>query len=245
MYTYIANWKMNFSFDESINFCKTYKNDLEQLASQNISFILCPTFVALAPITEIFKNTAIKIGAQDCSKYKSGSFTGETSVQSLAEIGITHCFLGHSERRIYFGENIQDILKKMILLFSYNIQPIICIGETKEHFENAATFTVLAEQLRLIIEYAQKAQKNIIIAYEPVWSIGNNIVPENSYLEEVFAWIIKFINSHTPQLDALLLYGGSVNEHNIEQLKQIPHINGFLIGGASTQFEKLRKIISE
>lgn len=239
---YIANWKMNMSYGKSLDFCHMYKNQIIALA-QNATIILCPSFLALAPITEIFKNTAISIGAQNCSEYEAGSYTGEVSSQSLAEIGIRYCIVGHSERRILFGETTNAITKKTNLLFQHNIMPIICIGETKDQFENKGTCTVLNEQLKPILESIPTNTQSIIIAYEPVWSIGTGIVPEITYLEEVFSWITKIAHHYAPHCRVQLLYGGSVNEKNSTQLKNIPHINGFLIGGASTDFEKFSLII--
>ena len=234
---------MNLSYHETINFCDNNKEQLELLASER-TIILCPSFVALAPIAEIFKNSAVAIGAQNCSEYPSGSYTGEVSAQSLAQVGSTHCIIGHSERRMHFGETTDVIIKKMDLLCMNNITPIICIGETQEHFANQATLTVLTEQLKPILETIQHKNKALVIAYEPVWSIGTGIVPENSYLEEVFAWLIKLMQSHAPQYATQLLYGGSVTAKNIHQLKNIKQIDGFLIGGASTNFEEFKKIIT-
>lgn len=234
---------MNLSYHASIQFCDSNKQEFVQLASEH-NIILCPSFVALAPIIEIFKNTTVAIGAQNCSEYQSGPHTGEVSAQSLSEVGTTYCFVGHSERRMYFGETTNIIIKKINLLHANNITPIICIGEAQEHFENQATFTVLSEQIKPIIDHAQHNNKSLMIAYEPVWSIGTGIVPENSYLEEVFAWLTKLLHSHAPQSTIKLLYGGSVTAKNIHQLKKIKYIDGFLIGGASTDFQELKRIIT-
>jgi triosephosphate isomerase (TIM) len=242
-YTYISNWKMNLSYHDSIAFCNNNKNELTQLASEH-TIVLCPTLVALAPITAVLKNSNVSIGAQNCSEYASGSYTGETSAQSLAEIGITHCIIGHRERRNYFEETTDTIIKKVHLLLQNNIQPIICIGETKEDFENAATLTILTEQLKPILESLHQTNKPIMFAYEPAWSIGTGITPENSYLEEVFAWIKKMLHFYKPDNITQLFYGGSVNEKNITQLKKVPNINGFLIGGASTDFATFKKIVT-
>ena len=241
-YLYIANWKMNMPYRKGIDFCIQNKDRLFTLA-QSANIVICPSFVALAPIAEILKNTAISIGAQNCSAYKAGSYTGEISAQSLAEIGITYCIVGHSERRMYFEETTENIIKKVNLLLRSNIKPIICIGETQEQFESKATLMVLTEQLKPILENISPKNKQIIIAYEPVWSIGTGIVPENTYLEEVFAWITKLLHNLTSDCAVQLLYGGSITEKNINQLKNVPNINGFLIGGASADFASLKNIM--
>src|SRR5690606_20223351 len=127
-YIYIANWKMNLGYHESISYCIQNLDRLQTLSNVT-HIVLCHSFVALAPIIEILKNSSISIGTQNCSVYKSGSYTGEVSAQSLAEIGVTYCIVGHSERRMYFGETTDTIIKKINLLLDNNIQPIICIGE--------------------------------------------------------------------------------------------------------------------
>jgi triosephosphate isomerase len=232
---------MNLDYRESINYCLNYRDQLKKL-SQTAHIILCPSFVALSPAIEILKNSNIFIGAQNCSEYTSGSYTGEISAQSLAEIGVKYCFVGHSERRIYFGETTDTIIKKINLLLYNNIQPIICIGETQEQYEAKATLTVLAEQLKPIMENI--SHKNmLLIGYEPIWSIGTSSTPENSYLEEVFEWIKKIIELYTSEHKIQLFYGGSVSEKNIAQLKKIPNIDGFLVGSASTDFEKFSTVI--
>lgn len=241
---YVANWKMNMSFKQSIDFCT---NNLEQLhaLTNEAEIVLCPSFVVLAPMIEILKNSAIGIGAQNCSQYEIGSYTGEVSTQSLTEIGVKYCIIGHSERRIHFGETTEIVVEKVNLLLCHNIQPIICIGETKEHFVNKATLTVLTEQLKPILENMAHTNKPIIIAYEPVWSIGTGIIPENTYLQEVFNWLAKLLEQELSNCTFQLLYGGSVNTTNIYQLKTIPNINGFLIGSASTDFEQFSEIVQQ
>lgn len=234
---------MNLTYRESLDFCT---NNIEQLNTlANIApIILCPSFVALAPIAEILKNSNIAIGAQNCSEYASGSYTGEISAQSLAQIGVTYCFIGHTERRLYFGETTETIIKKMDLLYANNITPIICIGESKEDFLDQKTNTALSQQLEPILQtIAYHKYNHTIIAYEPFWAVGTGIIPEVAYLEDIFAWMRKYIASLAPDCSTQLLYGGSVTAKNIHQLKNTQNVDGFLIGGASTDFKELRKII--
>lgn len=246
-YLYIANWKMNLSFTQSINFCKNNHDALQQLSTDTADIVLCPSFVALAPIAEIFKNHSIAIGAQDCSDNESGAYTGEVSAVSLTEIGIKYCIVGHSERRMYHHETTEKVVNKIKLLYANNIVPIICIGEAQEDFEHKKTCTILAQQLEPILAALSQLQQKkspVIIAYEPVFSIGTGIIPEQEHLTTVFTWIAKLIHTQLPHHTTQLLYGGSVNQNNIATLKKIPPINGFLIGGASTDFEQLKKIVT-
>jgi triosephosphate isomerase len=246
-YLYVANWKMNVSFNQSISFCKNNHDALQQISNDVAEIIICSSFVALAPIVDIFKSSNIAVGAQGCSEHALGAYTGEVSALSLAEVGVAYCIVGHSERRLYYNETTETIIKKIYLLYATNIMPIICIGETHEDFANKKTFNVLTEQLSPIltaVAQQQEKRKEIIIAYEPVWAIGTGIAPEQEHLNTVFAWLAKLAQTQLPGHTIQLLYGGSVNQSNIAELKKTPPINGFLIGGASTDFEQFKKIIT-
>ncbi len=250
-YLFVANWKMNIHFSKAINFVKDNTAKLRTLGESNENkLILCPSFIALSSMITPLSKTNVGIGAQNCSQHKQGAFTGEVSAQSLAELGCQYCIVGHSERRIYFGETNEMVAEKVARLCEHNIQPIICIGETKKEFENKQVYEVLTSQLAPILKVLKttrhdqvKKYEQLIIAYEPIWSIGTGIIPESTYLEQVFIWLGEHIKKHLPDTKLQLLYGGSVNEDNIADLKQILYINGFLIGGASTDFQKLKKIV--
>ena len=250
-YLFVANWKMNIHFSKAINFVQDNIGALRSIDEGNENkLILCPSFVAISSIIALLSKTNVGIGAQNCSQHKHGAFTGEVSAQSLSELGCQYCIVGHSERRTYFGETNEMVAEKVARLYEHNIQPIICIGETKKKFENKQVYEVLTSQLTPILKVLKtirheqiKKYEQLIIAYEPIWSIGTGIIPESTYLEQVFIWLGEHIKKHLPDAKLQLLYGGSVNENNIVDLKQIIYINGFLIGGASTDFQKLKKIV--
>lgn len=246
-YLYVANWKMNMTFDQSISFAQNNREALQHLSESTAGIVICPSFVAITPLINTFKNSSIAIGAQNCSEYSLGAYTGEVSVLSLVEAGVAYCIVGHSERRLYHNENTEIIAKKIYLLYATNIVPILFIGETQEEFLNKKTFSVLTQQLQPILSaITQQEQKNkrIIIAYEPVWAIGSGIIPDQQHLTALFAWMQEFIHPQLPDHTVQLLYGGSVNQSNIIELKKVSHIDGFLIGGASTDFEQLHAIIT-
>ena len=244
-YMYVANWKMNLTFRQSLQFCKNNTEKLMHLADQ-AQLIICPSFVSLYPITQLLHNTHINYGAQNCSEYKSGSHTGEISAESLAEIGVRYCIVGHNERRTEQGETTQSIINKIEQLFTHAITPIICIGETKEDHKAGATNEIIEAQLKPIltsIAHNQSTQ-HIIIAYEPVWAIGSTIIPDIAQLTQIFDSIVTLCHRIDANNQTSLLYGGSVNPDTINQLKQIQNISGFLIGTASTSIESLEKIIT-
>ena len=133
----------------------------------------------------------------------------------------------------------------MAQLIKYNITPIVCIGESKEEFDQGKTFSILEEQLAPIEKILQTHQSAtaILIAYEPIWSIGTGIIPENTYLEKVFTHIKNLASEHLNQHSIRLLYGGSVDSQTSTTLKKVGLIEGFLIGKASTDFQELKKIV--
>jgi len=235
---------MNKPFQMAIDFCIEYKNKLQQLQTHhNAPIILCPTYPALFPVAQQLEDTDIAVGAQDCSTHIQGAFTGQVDALSLQQAGCTYCIVGHSERR-QSGDTNEMVAEKTMRILEQGMTPIICIGETKDQFENKETYHILEAQLQTVF---QKLQKNrsytCIIAYEPVWSIGTGVIPQPQYLLEVFAWLRAFIDEQVPYIKAKIVYGGSVDKTNISQLKKINHINGFLIGGASLDFQKLQNIV--
>lgn len=247
---YVANWKMNMHYQKAANFCSEQYESLIQLAAEKNAFlILCPSAVVLASVSAMFKETEIQIGAQDCSPFKEGAHTGDISAQSLMEAGASYCIIGHSERRIEWGETDEIIAQKMVRLFEVGIRPIICIGETKEAFDQGTTFEFLARQLDPLIEAIiqinsfSSSRHRIFIAYEPIWAIGSGIVPEKVYLESIFSWLKEYCTRINNLVPVRFLYGGSVVPEHIFYLKKVSGVEGFLIGGASIDFQMFKKIV--
>jgi len=243
-YLFVANWKMRMHFNDALQFCTANKEELIHLGNSN-PLIICPSFISISSVHELLKDGHIKIAAQDCSPFKEGSHTGEVSAISLSQAGCTYCIVGHTERRAQFNETNESVAEKMLRVLENNMTPIICLGESELDAANSRTYTVLQEQLEPIFAVLRFYQKKstIIFAYEPAWAIGTGIVPEHSYLQNMFHWLQETISQALPDYSCKLLYGGSVDEHSIIKLTRITAINGFLIGSASTNFTQLRKII--
>lgn len=242
---YIANWKMNMHYCAARSFCLDNYTRIIEL-SNDAEIIICPSFPVLQEIVSIFNNTSIKVGAQNCCAYQSGPYTGEVSIQSLQELGVSYCIVGHSERRTLFDETNEQIAKKIELLLSAQIIPIFCIGESKEEYENNKTVEILANQLAICAQLFSQAinQQSIIIAYEPVWSIGTGKIAGHDYLAHIFSWLRSYLAKISPKSNFRLVYGGSVNPENSSELKKIDSLDGFLIGNASTNFQTFEKIVS-
>lgn len=252
----ICNWKMYFHHSQAVAWFKMHQEELSTLMSSSLHhMVICPSYDAIAPIANIQslhspkglvgKNgfNKISIGAQDCSAYNEGPYTSQVSAQSLKEIGCSYVIIGHSETRKNQKDTTETSVLKTIQAYEHNLTPIVCIGETRDKYTAGSTLNVLEEQVRPLLELYKKYTKNLVIAYEPVWSIGTNQIPDNEHLERVYDYILRKCARLEIQRIPLLLYGGSVDEEVISRLKAVPEIQGFLIGKASTDFQKLKKIV--
>lgn len=243
----IANWKMQFSNHQALQFCIDHKDELIALAADhNASIVLCPSYDALLGAAHCFTQTPILLGAQNCSGHKLGAYTGEVAVQSLLDLGIDACIVGHSERRTLAHETITDTVAKVDLLMAYGISPIICVGEGAAEHEQRHTKNVLQAQLDpllVAINNYPTSKTPILIAYEPAWAIGTGLTPDQKHLSDIFTWLHARCNSELAR-PFTLIYGGSVNEKTASTIRVIPYIGGFLIGSASLDFKKFKNIVS-
>lgn len=213
----------------------SYQEKLRNIKS-NQALILCPTYLNI----NLFNLENFSLGSQNVSKTANGAYTGEISASDLKSSNVKYSIVGHSERREYQKESLSDINEKIKRLFENDIIPILCIGETKEERENGKVTEILKSELETGIEGLTPEQKNkIIIAYEPIWSIGTGIIPTNEEIIEVFNFIKTILPTNK------ILYGGSANVGNIDTLKQIKEIDGYLLGGLSLKPEELQIFINK
>lgn len=219
-----ANFKMNLLKKEIHHYLNTIDNKINK---QNTIFFPNNLHITL------FSKKGYLVGSQDISFKEWGAVTGDSSIHQLKEEGITYTLLGHSERREYFNDS-KFISKKMKLALENNIKIVLCIGEKESDFLNKQTFTILKQELDEAIysNIENITNDNLIIAYEPIWSIGTGKIPTNEGLNEIILFIKEYVKK-TYQLSLKVLYGGSVNLENIENLQAISSIDGYLIGGAS------------
>lgn len=240
-----GNWKMNPDPKAATKLIKDLSS--VSISKDVVDVIVCPPTLYLQEAL-LLQSHNIHIGAQTISEHDNGAYTGELSASMLTETGIQFSIVGHSERRLYFGENNIALGQKLAQCFKHNITPIYCIGETEEENENKETETVLKQQLNEALKHlTHKNAEGLIIAYEPVWAIGTGKVASKEYAEKTHAFIrteLAHIFSNDIADKIRILYGGSVNPNNATDLLSCQNIDGALIGGASLSSESFEKIIS-
>ena len=221
------------SLDKVIKFLKANKKNKFKL-------IYCPPNTLIRPLSKRLKNTNIEVGAQNSHENEnSGPYTGHVNSKMLKNVGAKYVILGHSENR-QEGENDKLINLKIKSAIKVGLKVIFCIGETLKEKRNKKTNQVLARQISNGLKLINN-KSNIIIAYEPVWSIGTGVIPKSEDLKKS----VSFIKSKFRKKSPKVLYGGSVNANNITELKNISMIDGFLIGGASQDSKKFIDIIKK
>lgn len=238
---FIANWKSSMSSAEVSKFVKTFKNPKPKSAE----VVLAPSFIHLSSL----KSSAIK-GAQDVSVHPTGAFTGDVSAAQLADMDVSMCLVGHSERRIYHAETEDDIFAKIERLLAAKIYPILCVGENAEERKQNKTAAVLRKQLSVLKDVS--LPEVVIIAYEPVWAIStfqtgkNKVTATNAQIIETHQMIRKILVSMLGEDGECteILYGGSVTPENSASIINLDDVDGVLVGGASTDAKKFMKIIN-
>jgi triosephosphate isomerase len=239
-----GNWKMNFNHLESKEFVEKLLKAIRNIENKEI--VIFPPFTSLFIVSEIIKNSGIKLGAQNTHWEDKGAFTGEISPLFLLALGCEYVIIGHSERRKYFGENDEMINKKIKKALSLNLKPVFCIGENLEERDAGRTLTIIENQLKAGLKDIKKIE-GMVIAYEPVWAIGTgkNATPEQA--SEVHQFIRNFISENYGKeisKDLPIIYGGSVNKENIKELLKTEGIDGVLIGGASIKLDEFTYIVN-
>ena len=239
---FIGNWKM-FGIPKSINILnKINKFNSKDKNRNKYRVIITPPYTLIESFSKYFKNKKISIGSQNC--YQKDQFSSNTAAVSpymLRSVGAKYTLIGHSDNR---GEGDTDSMLKDKVEFALknNLKVVFCIGENKSEKKNNRTLAVLKKQLTNVLE--KKFNKNnIIVAYEPIWSIGTGKIPGAQELKKTIVHIKKILKNIFKKNSPAVLYGGSVDGTNVEMFKQITEIDGFLIGGASKSSKKFIDII--
>ncbi len=237
---------MNKSYDDSVLFARNHINDLAQTILQTgHTVIICPNYLAIAPINAMLGSSGPMLGAQNCSRHGFGSYTGDTAASSLAQAGCRYVLIGHSERKRFYAETSIDLEHKLKEALKAELIPILCIGESEQEHAEGRTREILEAQLAHqleIINAAPTQPTTYFIAYEPIWAIGSGITPEPHDLFVIFHWLAEFCTRKSP-VAYKLLYGGSVKPANAASILATKHLDGVLIGSASLEFASFDSII--
>lgn len=232
-----ANWKMNLD-KKSINFFIEHLRDYK--FSDDVNVCIFPPTIYINFLNELINNLPISIGGQNCHNQSFGAYTGEVSAASLKEFGCEYVILGHSERRIYNKETNESIKKCAQFGIKSSLSPIICVGENLGQRENGKAIDFIEKQ---ITDCLPEDFNELTIAYEPIWSIGTGKIPLQSEIREMHKNIKEIVFSKSKK-NVKVLYGGSVNEQNIQEILSVNNVDGVLVGGASLKIKDFLAIYS-
>jgi triosephosphate isomerase len=228
-----TGWKMNKLRADAVDFASTIKDSTIASSASAQTFVL-PPFPYIAEVADILKDTRIRVGAQNMHWEEQGAWTGEVSAAMVKDCGASMVELGHSERRTFFNETDETVAFKVNAAVKHGLLALVCIGDTKAEYDTGQTAEVLERQTRAALSHVGKsAAGNVILAYEPVWSIGEGGIPADPDFANEQHKRIKAVTAAETGAALPVLYGGSVNQQNCCALARQPHIDGLFIGRAA------------
>ena len=237
-----GNWKMNTDAASARELVEGIRAGVS--AAAGVELVLCPPFVYLPLVAELARGTSLRVGAQDLFWEEKGAFTGEVSPVMLKDFA-THVIIGHSERRLYFGETDESVNRKLRAALAHDLTPIVCVGETGDERNAGATQDVLRRQVRgALVDITLPA--TAVIAYEPVWAIGTGVAATAEDANEAIGFIRREVAALQGAATAeavRILYGGSMTPANVVELVSQPEVDGGLVGGASLVAESFVQIV--
>lgn len=240
-----GNWKMNLTFSEAEDLIDEIVDLLEDVSIE-ADVVVCPPYPYLEMASDIAKDSKFFVGAQNISPFEAGAYTGEVSSAMLKSMEITHCIIGHSERRKYFNEDDKMLTAKVNQAISHGIIPIFCVGEALPEREAGKHFEIVRHQVRHGLFHLDTDEfSKVVVAYEPVWAIGTGVTAKPEQAREMHEYIRTLISERYGKevADAtLVLYGGSCTSKNADEIFAQPGVDGGLIGGASLKAEEFLAI---
>lgn len=233
-----GNWKMNNTLEEGVTLASEIVNIVADELTDDVKMILCTPFIHMSSVSKIIEGAEkVSLGAQNCNDNLKGAFTGETSVDMLKSVGVEYVILGHSERREYYAENNEFLAKKVNTVLEAGLTPIFCCGETLETREKGEHFDFVTNQLtESLFHLSAEDFSKIVIAYEPIWAIGTGVTASKEQAQEMHEKLRAHLAGKYGAEVAdgtSILYGGSCNPKNAQDLFSQKDIDGGLIGGAS------------
>ena len=231
-----GNWKMNKTLQEGIELAKEVNSKVKAANAKDVKVIIGTPFIHLAEVSKLVDPAVVAVSAQNCATEVSGAYTGEVSAAMVASTGSQYVILGHSERRSYYGETDEILVKKVQRALENNLDVIFCVGEVLAEREAGKHFEVVKSQFT-----------HIVVAYEPVWAIGTGKTATSAQAGEMHAFIRKTIaDKYGKEVadNTSILYGGSCNPKNADELFSQADVDGGLIGGASLKADDFMAIIT-
>ncbi len=231
-----GNWKMNTTVAEGVALAKAIVKQKKEV-SKDVQLVVAPPFTHLVPVAQVIEGSSVALSAQNCADQPKGAFTGEVSAAMLKDAGCAYTILGHSERREYYGETSEKLVKKMALAFENGLKVIFCVGEKLEERNAGHHFDVVSTQIsEVLFGLTPEQMADVVIAYEPVWAIGTGVTATSEQAQEIHSFIRQTLAAHfggKVAEETTILYGGSCKPSNAKELFACPDIDGGLIGGAS------------
>jgi triosephosphate isomerase (TIM) len=227
-----GNWKMNGLRADGTALARALTaRHLD--AGPDCDLLICPPATLLIEIAPLLAGTGIALGGQDCHPDPVGAHTGDISAAMLKDAGCAYVILGHSERRREHHETDALVRRKVGAAWATELIPIVCVGETAAERDAGRTLAVIGAQMSGSLP-ARGGASPLVIAYEPVWAIGTGRTPKRHEIAEVHAFIRSELDKDTPSAATVrILYGGSVNAKNAQEILPIANVDGALVGGAS------------
>lgn len=230
----VGNWKLN----GSLALAETMQKNLSGHLSGQIEVVICPPY----PYLFALQSSSWALGAQNLALEPKGAYTGEVSASMLVDMGCKYVIIGHSERRAYQDETNEIVGAKVLRALDAGLTPIICIGELEAVYRQGQTISFLKDQLYSLFTLLSSAYPNhkgsppFILAYEPIWAIGTGLAASPEWVRNTHLALYEYMLESYPQwANTAILYGGSVKVDNVESFVSIPHVGGFLVGGASLE----------
>jgi triosephosphate isomerase (TIM) len=244
----VGNWKMHLSMHEASTLVHRLQENIP--GHRNIEVVIAPSFVALQPLSQEIDRRRIRLAAQNAYAKDEGAFTGEVSFTMLRDL-VHYVIIGHSERRIYFHESLEDIRDKVQAAVRNGIMPILCVGETQQERAAGETKRVIHDQVTTALANLTSEEiERVVIAYEPVWAISTfgGQVAKPADIQKM----ITLIRYHVNELfggsvaDGMrVLYGGSVSPDTAGGYLEVPGCDGALVGGASLNYKQFTSIVKK
>lgn len=241
-----GNWKMNTTLQEGIKLADDVRASIEG-KDIKCEVILGVPFTHLSDIVKSVAGSRIEVAAENCAAEPKGAFTGEVSAEMVASTGARYVILGHSERRSYYGETSEILTKKVKMALANGLRPIFCVGEILDERQSGKHFNVVERQIsEALFDLSEADFRKLILAYEPVWAIGTGQTATSDQAQEIHHHIRTVVANKygTDVADEMtILYGGSCNGSNAQELFSKPDVDGGLIGGASLSADKFLPVI--